>query len=81
MKQLTFIQVTKMKGLIIQFLSIANNIEEGEWVEIIKSIQGDKARLEKIQFGVELGNVFIMLFFLNEILESILSEESSSSVH
>ena len=77
MKKETVNSISKMKKLVIDFLTIANSIDDEEWIEIVKSIREEKVRLSKIKFGVELGNIFIMLFFLNEVLESILQRESS----
>ena len=76
MKKKTIESVAKMKRLVIDFLTIANSIDDEEWIEVIRSVRKEKERLSKIQFGIELGNFFIMLFFLNEILESILQKES-----
>lgn len=78
MKKKTTSSVAKMKKLVIDFLEIANSIDDAEWIEVIKSIRQEKERLNKIQFGIELGNVFIMLFFLNEIFESLLQKEGIS---
>ena len=75
MKSKTKESVEKMKMLVVDFLSISNSIEEDEWIKVVKSIREEKDRLNKIQFGVDLGNIFLMLFFLNEILDSILQKE------
>ena len=77
MKKETVNSISKMKKLVIDFLTIANSIDDEEWIEIVKSIREEKVRLSKIKFGVELGNIFIMLFFLNEVLESILQRETT----
>lgn len=74
MKPKTIESVSKMRGLIIRFLDIANHIEEEEWHEVIKSIQKERERLKRMKASGELGNIFVMLFFLNEILESIIDE-------
>jgi hypothetical protein len=77
MKHLTFVQVQKMKSHITNFLSIANLIPEDEWLAIIKSIQEERKQLTKISNFAEMGNIFIVLFFVNELLEAILQKESS----
>ena len=62
MKKETIGSVSKMKKLVIDFLTIANSIDDEEWIKIVKSIREEKVRLSKIQFGIELGNVFLMFF-------------------
>ena len=77
MKHLTFVQVQKMRKLITDFLDIANKVEEDEWIKIIKSIREEKEQLQKISNFAEMGAIFIVLFVLNEILESVIKKNPS----
>ena len=75
MKKQTKASVSQMRGLIIQFLDISNKIETEEWIELIRSIQKEKEKLKRIENLARLGNIFVMLFFLQEILEVVVKEE------
>jgi len=75
MKPNTKKSVSQMRGLIIQFLDISNKIDSEEWIEVIRSIQKEKEKLKRIENLARLGNIFVMLFFLQEILQAIVEEE------
>ena len=76
MKKMTIESVSKMRGLLVKLMDILNNIPEEEWTQMIKSIQREKEKLTRMKNIVELGNIFILLFFLQEILPTIIEEES-----
>ena len=67
--------VGKMRGLIVQFLHLSNTIPSLEWVELVHSIQKEEGKLKRIENLARLGNVFVMLFFIAEILEEIVRDE------
>ncbi len=76
MKAITKKSVSQMRVHLIKFLAIAASIEDEDWLQVIKSIQQDKERLTRLNKSGELGNVYVMLFFLNEILEAVINGES-----
>ena len=74
MKSITKKSVSQMRVHLIKFLAIAASIDDEDWIQVIKSVQKDKERLTRMKSSGELGNVYVMLFFLNEILESVVEE-------
>ena len=72
MKALTKFKVSLMRGHILRFLELANTIEDEDWVFVIKSIQKEKQSLERMTKCTELGNIYVTLFFLNEILQTVI---------
>jgi hypothetical protein len=75
MEKTTKQAIGKMRGLIIDFLHVSNTIPSLEWVEVVRSIQKEKEKLKRIENLVRLGNIFVMLFFLQEILEEIIEDD------
>lgn len=65
----------KMNQLIINYLEIANSIPEDDWKKIILVSQKKKTHLKKILENTERGNLFMILFFVRELIESLLNEE------
>jgi hypothetical protein len=72
MKAMTKFKVSLMRGHLLRFLELANTIEDDDWVSVIKFIQKEKQSLERMSKCTELGNIYVMLFFLNEILQSVI---------
>lgn len=76
MKPKTKNSVSQMRGYLIKFLQVANSIEDdSEWREVILSIQKQEERLRRMEKSLKLGNIYVVLFFLNEILESVVEDE------
>ena len=65
-----------MSRFLIQFMEVANKIPEEDYKKIVMIAQ----RLEKSKKGVrdnlERGNLFMMGFFLREMIESLLHEDN-----
>ena len=78
MKPKTRKSVSKMRGYLINFLQVANSIEDdSEWREVILSIQKQEERLKRMEKSLSLGNIYVVLFFLNEILETVINSDES----
>jgi len=71
----TKMSLMKMNQLIINYLEIANSIPEDDWKKIILASQKKKTHLKKILENTERGNLFMILFFVRELIESLLNEE------
>ena len=71
----TKMSLMKMNQLIINYLEIANSIPEDDWKKIILVSQKKKTHLKKILENTERGNLFMILFFVRELIESLLNEE------
>ena len=68
--------VSQMRGYLLKFLEVANQIEDdSEWREVILSIQKQEERLKRMEKSLQLGNIYVVLFFLNEILEAVVKDE------
>ena len=65
-----------MSRFLVQFMEVANKIPEDDYKKIVQIAQ----KLEKPKKGVrdnlERGNLFMMGFFLKEMIEALLHEEN-----
>jgi len=72
----TKMSLVRMKKLIMDYLEVANSISEKDFRAIVLASQKQKKYLKNIHDNVERGNLFMMLFFIRELIEAIQSEES-----
>ena len=68
--------LVRMKRLIMDYLEIANSIPEKDFRLIVLASQKQKKYIKNIHDNVERGNLFMMLFFIRELIESILNEDT-----
>jgi len=71
----TKMSLMKMNQLIINYLEIANSIPEDDWKKIILVSQKKHTHLKHILENTERGNLFMILFFVRELIEALLNEE------
>jgi len=71
----TRMNLRKMNQLLIQYLEVANTIPENDWKQIVLVSQKKKTHLKKILENTERGNLFMILFFVRELIEALLNEE------
>ena len=72
----TKIGLGRMKKLIMDYLEVCNSISEKDFRVIVLACQKQKKYLKNIHDNVERGNLFMMLFFIRELIEAIQAEES-----
>jgi hypothetical protein len=61
---------------VVEYLELANQIPEEDFRKIVVFSQKQKKYLKNINDNVERGNLFMMLFFIRELIESILNEDT-----
>ena len=71
----TRMNLRKMNQLLIQYLEVANTIPENDWKQIVLVSQKKKSHLKKILENTERGNLFMILFFVRELIEALLNED------
>lgn len=64
-----------MSRFLIQFMELANRIPEEDYKAIVLTAQKMQQSQKGILDNVPRGNIFMMGFFLREMIESILHEE------
>lgn len=64
-----------MKQKIMEYLELANKIPEEDFRRIVLASQRQKKYLKNISDNVERGNLFMILFFVRELIESLLHSE------
>ena len=65
----------RMKRLIMDYLEVCNSISENDFRVVVLASQKKKKYLKNIHDNVERGNLFMMLFFIRELIEAILNSE------
>lgn len=71
----TRMNLRKMNQLLVQYLEIANTIPEDDWKKIVLVSQKKRGHLRKIIENSERGNLFMILFFVRELIEALLNED------
>jgi hypothetical protein len=64
-----------MKQKLMEYLELANKIPEDDFRRIVLSAQRQKKYLKNITDNVERGNIFMMEFFIRELIESLLHSD------
>ena len=70
----TKIYLRMMAKLLVQFMQIANQIDEEEFRQVVNKARTKKAQIKGILDNAGRGNLFMVAFFLREMIESILNE-------
>ena len=60
---------------LVEYLEIANRIPDDDFKKIVLSSQKKKNHAKKIIENVERGNLFMIVFFVRELIEAVLNEE------
>ena len=68
------ILLRSMIRLLVQYLKLANKIDEDVFREIILQTQKHKHFIKSVMDNAERGNIFMMIFFIRELIESIVNE-------
>ena len=55
-------------------LELLNKIEEKDFAELVKKAKTKKANIKGIMDNAGRGNIFMMIFFIRELIESIVNE-------
>jgi len=63
----------KMRKLLVEFLEICNGVNEQDFKTIVLASQKDKKNIKGILDNALRGNLFMLVFFLRELLESLLN--------
>jgi len=65
-----------MSRFLVQFMEVANKIPEEDYKKIVQIAQKMVTSKKGIRDNLERGNLFMMGFFLREMIESVLHEDS-----
>jgi hypothetical protein len=65
-----------MSRFLVQFMEVANKIPEEDYKKIVMIAQKLEKPKKGMKDNVDRGNLFMMGFFLREIIESLLHEEN-----
>jgi len=59
---------------LVQSLELLNKIDEKDYSEIVKKAKVQKSNIKGILDNAGRGNIFMMIFFIKELIEHILNE-------
>jgi hypothetical protein len=59
---------------LVQALELLNKIDEKDYSEIVKKARTRKNTVKGVFDNAGRGNIFMMIFFIRELIESILNE-------
>jgi hypothetical protein len=65
-----------MSRFLVQFMELANKIPEEDYKKIVMIAQKLEKSKKAVKDNLERGNLFMMGFFLREMIESLLHEEN-----
>ncbi len=68
------IQLRSVIRLLVQSLELLNKIDEKDYSEIVKKAKVQKSNIKGILDNAGRGNIFMMIFFIKELIEHILNE-------
>lgn len=60
--------------LLVQSLEILNKIDEKDYAEIVKKVKAQKNNIKGILDNAGRGNLFMMIFFIRELIEYEVNE-------
>ena len=60
--------------LLVQAMELLNKIEEKDYIEIVKKTRTQKQNIKGVLDNAGRGNSFMMIFFIRELIESVLNE-------
>jgi hypothetical protein len=58
----------------IEAMEILNKIDEKDYREIVLKAQKDEKNIKGVRDSIERGNMFMVAFFLREVIESVCNE-------
>ena len=61
--------------LLVQSLELLNKIDEKDYSEMVKKAKVHKNNVKGVLDNAGRGNIFMMIFFIRELIESVLNEE------
>jgi hypothetical protein len=67
-----------MERLLIQFLELSQRISDDDLRELSAKLKQDEKRTKSIKDALDLGNLFLLAFFLREAVENLRSETADS---
>ena len=70
----SIVQFRAMTRKLMDYLELANAIPEKDFKEAVVKAQRHKKYIKGIMDNAERGNLFMIVFFLRELIESILNE-------
>lgn len=71
----TKMSLVRIKALLADNLEILNGINEDDFKRIVLFSQNQKKILQNIHANTERGNIFMLLFFVRELVEACLHLE------
>lgn len=71
----TTVALVRVKTMLVDSLEILNSIPEEDFRKIVLFSQKQKKYLKNISDNSDRGNLFMMLFFFRELIETILHNE------
>ena len=69
------ILLQSMNRLLIQYLDLANKIPDEDWKKIVLVSQKQTRNIKGVTDNIQRGNLFMVLFFVRELIEAILHSE------
>jgi hypothetical protein len=61
--------------VLVQSLELLNKIDDKDFRELVKTARTKKSNIKGVLDNAGRGNVFMMIFFIREILESVLNSD------
>ncbi len=71
----TKIILRNMIRQLVIFLELANKIDEEEFRKMIPLIKAQKQSIKGVLDNAGRGNLFMMVFFIRELIETVLNDE------
>lgn len=59
---------------LIEAMEILNKIDEKDYREIVLKAQKDEKNIKGVRDSIERGNLFMVAFFLREVIEGVCNE-------
>ena len=66
-----------MIRLLVQYLEVADRIPDDDFKEIVQRAQNNKRYTKNVMDNLERGNLFMTVFFLRELIESITHDDTT----
>jgi len=66
-----------MIRLLVQYLEVADRIPDDDFKEIVQRAQNNKRYVKNVMDNLERGNLFMTVFFLRELIESITHDDNT----
>lgn len=72
----TRVLLNSMIRLLVQYLEVADKIPDEDFKELVLRTQKHKRYIKNVMDNVERGNLFMTVFFLRELIESVNHENN-----